>query len=55
VVTGHGPAMQGKAMQEALSTLARNFKQIAVPEHGRYVDSPAHADETGVTYVPPAT
>jgi glyoxylase-like metal-dependent hydrolase (beta-lactamase superfamily II) len=53
VVTGHGPAMQGAAMQEALSTLARNFKQIAVPEDGRYVDSPAHADATGVTYVPP--
>jgi glyoxylase-like metal-dependent hydrolase (beta-lactamase superfamily II) len=53
VITGHGPAMHGLAMREALSTLARNFDQIAVPEQGRYVDSPAHADATGVTYVPP--
>jgi glyoxylase-like metal-dependent hydrolase (beta-lactamase superfamily II) len=53
VITGHGPAMHGPMMREALSTLARNFDQIAVPEHGRYVDSPAHADATGVTYVPP--
>jgi glyoxylase-like metal-dependent hydrolase (beta-lactamase superfamily II) len=53
VITGHGPAMHGPAMRAALSTLAHNFNQIAVPEHGRYVDAPAHADATGVTYVPP--
>jgi glyoxylase-like metal-dependent hydrolase (beta-lactamase superfamily II) len=53
VITGHGPAMRGPEMRQALSTLAQNFDQIAVPEHGRYVDTPAYADATGVTYVPP--
>ena len=37
VVTGHGPAMEGPEMQQALHTLARDFDHIAVPEHGRYV------------------
>lgn len=37
VVTGHGPAMEGPEMQQALQTLARDFAHIAVPEHGRYV------------------
>jgi len=40
VVTGHGPAMHGEEMREALSALARDFDKIAVPEHGRYVDAP---------------
>jgi len=53
VVTGHGPAMRGPAMRDALHTLANDFDRIAVPEQGRYVGSPARADETGVTYVPP--
>lgn len=37
--TGHGPAMRGPAMREALRLLARDFDRIAVPEHGRYVDT----------------
>ena len=37
VVTGHGPAMDGPEMQQALQTLARDFDHIAVPEQGRYV------------------
>jgi glyoxylase-like metal-dependent hydrolase (beta-lactamase superfamily II) len=41
VVTGHGRAMHGPAMRAALHTLARDFRRIAVPEHGRYVDAPA--------------
>jgi glyoxylase-like metal-dependent hydrolase (beta-lactamase superfamily II) len=53
VITGHGVAMQGPAMREALSKLARDFNQVAVPEQGRYVDSPARAGRNGVTYVPP--
>ena len=53
VVTGHGPAMQGAEMRTALHTLARDFDRVAVPDQGRYVDEPARADETGVTYVPP--
>jgi glyoxylase-like metal-dependent hydrolase (beta-lactamase superfamily II) len=40
-VTGHGRAMRGPAMRDALHALARDFDRIAVPEHGRYVDPPA--------------
>jgi glyoxylase-like metal-dependent hydrolase (beta-lactamase superfamily II) len=53
VVTGHGPAMRGRAMRTALHELVRDFKRVAVPEKGRYVGNPAKADATGVTYVPP--
>jgi glyoxylase-like metal-dependent hydrolase (beta-lactamase superfamily II) len=53
VITGHGPAMQGPEMRQALHTLAHNFEQIAVPAQGRYVNEPARADTSGVTYVPP--
>ncbi len=38
VITGHGPALHGAGMREALHTLARDFDRIAVPEKGRYVD-----------------
>lgn len=44
VVTGHGRAMQGEAMREALRTLAADFDRIAVPEEGRYVGDPARPD-----------
>ena len=37
VVTGHGRALQGKAMRDSLHTLAREFNRVAVPEQGRYV------------------
>jgi len=40
IVTGHGPPMHGPAMREALSTLAREFDRVAIPEQGRYVDGP---------------
>jgi glyoxylase-like metal-dependent hydrolase (beta-lactamase superfamily II) len=33
VITGHGRAMSGPAMQSALEALARDFEQIAVPKH----------------------
>ncbi len=36
-LTGHGRAMRGPEMRAALHTLAQNFDQIAIPEHGRYV------------------
>jgi glyoxylase-like metal-dependent hydrolase (beta-lactamase superfamily II) len=38
VITGHGPAMRGPEMREALHALADNFERVAVPEHGMYVD-----------------
>ncbi len=45
VVTGHGRAMQGAAMREALRTLARDFDQLAVPEQGRFIDAPQRAED----------
>lgn len=42
VATGHGPAMQGPEMRDALKDLAQNFDEIAVPKQGRYVKEPAH-------------
>ena len=53
VVTGHGRAMEGPEMRRALQTLARDFDEIARPKHGRYAREPAHADASGITYVPP--
>jgi glyoxylase-like metal-dependent hydrolase (beta-lactamase superfamily II) len=53
VITGHGEAMRGAEMREALHTLARDFDRVAVPAQGRYVDRPAEADAGGVRYVPP--
>ena len=40
VVTGHGPALQGREMREALHVLARDFDRLAVPDQGRYVPNP---------------
>lgn len=51
VVTGHGPAMHGPEMRAALHTLADNFDRVAVPEKGKYINSPATAEE-GTAYVP---
>lgn len=36
-VTGHGHAMRGEPLLEALDRLAEQFERTAVPEHGRYV------------------
>ena len=43
VISGHGPAMQGPEMRQALHQLAQNFDAIAVPEGGKYVRNPATA------------
>lgn len=40
VVTGHGRAMRGPSMRQALHRLADQFEQIAVPARGRYVGHP---------------
>lgn len=48
IAPGHGKPMRGAA--EQLQKLAENFP---VPEHGRYVNEPALADESGITYLPP--
>lgn len=40
VITGHGRALRGPQMREALDTLARDFEKVAVPAQGAYVDAP---------------
>ncbi len=52
VVTGHGRAMQGVTMRDALHALAQEFDRVAVPEHGRYVSHPATAED-GTAYLKP--
>ncbi len=53
VVSGHGRPMQGSKMRKELRELAHHFRELAMPEHGRYVNQPAIADERGVVDVPP--
>jgi glyoxylase-like metal-dependent hydrolase (beta-lactamase superfamily II) len=48
IAAGHGVPMKGAADQ--LQQLADHFP---IPTHGRYVNEPARADETGITYLPP--
>ena len=50
-VTGHGRAMRGAEMRAALHALARDFDQVAVPDHGKYVLHPARAED-GSAYLP---
>lgn len=45
LVTGHGRALRGQTMRDALHQLARDFEKVAVPEGGRYVDNPARAED----------
>ena len=54
VAPGHGPPMVGPAMPHELEALARDFDERAKPTHGRYVNSPALTDETGVIALPAA-
>jgi glyoxylase-like metal-dependent hydrolase (beta-lactamase superfamily II) len=49
IAAGHGKPMIGAA--DKLQNLADHFP---IPQQGRYVNEPARADETGVTYLPPA-
>jgi len=37
-ITGHGKPMSGHELSEGLEALAKDFDQIAVPDHGRYVN-----------------
>jgi len=41
VLTGHGRPLQGQEMRDSLAVLARDFERVAVPRHGKYVDSEA--------------
>ena len=42
-VTGHGRALRGAEMRTALHTLAREFDNVAKPQHGRFIDPPEGA------------
>lgn len=48
-ITGHGRPLRGPEMRGALHQLARDFGRLAVPDHGRYVEAPARADD-GTAY-----
>jgi len=50
VVCGHGRAMRGRGMQDALQKLAGEFESIARPTSGRYLLEPANA-ANGKAYV----
>lgn len=41
--TGHGMPIAGKALTEGLVSLAHDFNEIAIPDHGRYVDDNHHS------------
>jgi glyoxylase-like metal-dependent hydrolase (beta-lactamase superfamily II) len=53
-MTGHGLPMSGEDMERELGRLAREFDTLARPKHGRYVNQPAVADETGTVSIPPS-
>ena len=53
VAAGHGKPMHGKEVRRSLHHLSEQFHKIAVPSYGRYVESPAVADATGIVYIPP--
>ncbi len=41
LAVGHGLPVAGESVADELAALARNFDQIARPQHGRYVHRPA--------------
>lgn len=52
IAAGHGLPMSGEDVADKLTEFAAKFRR---PSWGRYVDSPALADEQGIYYVPPAS
>lgn len=53
--TGHGVTMRGEELRGALRNLSTNFKSMAIPHEGRYVNEPAVTNEQGVMFIPPTT
>jgi glyoxylase-like metal-dependent hydrolase (beta-lactamase superfamily II) len=45
VITGHGRPLRDADMRGALRQLAKNFDDVAVPEHGGYKKASARADD----------
>jgi glyoxylase-like metal-dependent hydrolase (beta-lactamase superfamily II) len=39
VIAGHGQFMEGEELRGELAELAENFRELAVPDHGKYVDN----------------
>jgi len=52
--TGHGPVIEGEELAKGLDELVNNFKEQAIPSHGRYVAEPAKTNRKGVQHLPPA-
>lgn len=52
--TGHGMPMSGEELNAGLDNLANNFKEVAIPRSGRYVNEPAKTNKQGVQHLPPA-
>lgn len=52
VLPGHGRPMRGDAMRRALHDLAARFETVAVPDGGRYVETPARPED-GTAYRAP--
>ena len=52
-ITGHGPPLRGERLQDGLRNLAAHFDEWARPARGRYLDTPAVTDGSGVVRVPP--
>ncbi len=44
-VVGHGRAMRGQPLRDALHQLSREFYKVAVPEDGKYVKHPTKAED----------
>lgn len=53
-ITGHGPPLRGDRLQFGLRNLASHFDEWARPTRGRYRDSAAITDGSGVLALPPA-
>jgi glyoxylase-like metal-dependent hydrolase (beta-lactamase superfamily II) len=52
VLAGHGQALSGAAVAPALHRLSREFRQLAVPPQGRFVEAPRRAED-GTAYEAP--
>ncbi|MER2253445.1 MBL fold metallo-hydrolase [Methylorubrum podarium] len=44
-ITGHGRPLQGPELRRGLDALAQDFERVAVPDQGRYVETPARAED----------
>ncbi len=42
IISSHGQALKGPAMLAALQELAREFRDLAIPEEGRYYNDPQY-------------